>query len=204
YQNQTAPNAVTATSHQAFTSAQPVARNMVRVDAREVASAPVAPLTPTVAPQQRSVLGAGAEVRVRPPAVAVSRPVVAKTAPPPAPVSFVKQQQAIQANGGRPPVVSQTRQVQAENTQQARPNIKIAPPSQPATPQNVRANGSGQPQNNNGYRPGQPQMNVQPNLQNNSNRPAASNNAGQQPQGNLPGNSPANNGRNKSFNDRPP
>src|SRR5712692_368574 len=55
YQNQMAPNAVTATSHQAFTSAQPVARNMVRVDAREVASAPVAPLTPTVAPQQRSV-----------------------------------------------------------------------------------------------------------------------------------------------------
>src|SRR5437879_11475137 len=41
-----------------------------------------------------------AEVPVRPPAIAVSRPVVAKTAPPPTPVSFVKQQQVIQANGG--------------------------------------------------------------------------------------------------------
>src|SRR6266568_8256753 len=64
YQNQTAPNAVTATSHQAFTSAQPVGRNMVKVDAREVVSAPVIPLTPAVAPQQRSVLGASAEARV--------------------------------------------------------------------------------------------------------------------------------------------
>src|SRR5689334_20240721 len=99
YQNQTAVNAVTATSHQAFVSAQPVHSNMIRVNAREVASAPVAPLTPTVAPQQRSVLGGGAEARVRPPAVAVNRPVVAKTAPPPTPVSLTKQQQVMQANG---------------------------------------------------------------------------------------------------------
>src|SRR5258708_32715 len=103
YQNQTAPNAVTATSHQAFTSAQPVGRNMVKVDAREVASAPVAPMTPTVAPQQRSVLGAGASNSVRPPAAVLSRQVVAKTAPPPAPVSFARQQQAIQATGALPP-----------------------------------------------------------------------------------------------------
>src|SRR6266550_3013310 len=177
YVNQTAPNGVTATSQQNFTSAQPVGRNMIRVDRREVESAQVNPTTPTVAPQQRSVLGAGGAAR--PPARFQERSVVAKRPPPPAPVSFVKQQQAIQANGGRPPVASQMRQVQAEHTQQARPN-------------------------NNGYRPGQPQTNVQPNLQNNSNRPPASNNPGQQPQGNQPGNSPANNGRNKSFNDRPP
>ena len=225
YVNQTAPNGVTATSQQNFTSAQPVGRNMMRVDRREVESAQVNPTTPTVAPQQRSVLGAGAGGAARPPSRFQERSVVAKTPPPPAPASFVKQQQAIQANGGRPPAVSQMRQVQTqtENTQQARPSIKIAPPSQPATPQNVRANGSGQPQNNNGNRPGQPQMNVQPNVENNSNRPPASNNAGppqsnvqnnsnrlpasnnaeQQPQGNQPGNSPANNGREKSYNDRP-
>ena len=202
YVNQTAPNGVTATSQQNFTSAQPVGRNMMRVDRREVESAQVNPTTPTVAPQQRSVLGAGAGGAARPPSRFQERSVVAKTPPPPAPVSFVEQQQAIQANGGRPPAVSQMRQVQmqTENAQQARPNIKIAPPSQPATPQNVRANGSGQPQNNNGYPPGQPQTNIQ----NNSNRPPASNNAGLQPQGNPPGSLPANNGRNKSYNDRPP
>jgi hypothetical protein len=64
---------VTATSHQAFTSAQPVGRNMVKVDAREVASAPVAPMTPTVAPQQHSVLGSGATGSVKPPAASFSR-----------------------------------------------------------------------------------------------------------------------------------
>ncbi len=219
YVNQGAPNGVTATSQQNFSSAQPVGRNMIKVDQREVASAHVNPTTPMVAPQQKSVLGAGAASAVRPPARLQERPVVAKTAPPPAPVSFVKQQQVIQANGGRPPAVSQIRQVQAENVQQARPNIKIAPPAQLATPQNVRADGSGQPQNNNGNRPGQQQTNVQnnsnrpqapdnagqrqSNVQNNSNKPPASNNAGQQPQGNQPGNSPANNGREKSYNDRP-
>src|SRR6202165_707836 len=223
YVNQTAPNGVTATSQQNFTSAQPVGRNMMRVDRREVESAQVSATTPTVAPQQRSVLGAGAAGAARPPERLQQREVVAKTPPPPAPVSFVKQQQEIRANGGRPPAVSQMRQVQTENTQQTRPNIRIAPASQVAAPQNVRANGSGQPQNNNGNRPGQPQTNVQPNVQNNSNRPPASNNAGQpqsnvqnnsnrpasnnnagqQPQGNTPGNSTANNGREKSYNNRP-
>jgi hypothetical protein len=193
YVNQRAPNAVTATSQQNFSSAQPVGRNMIKVDQREMASAQVNATTPTVAPQQKSVLGAGAVSAVRPPARLQEREVVAKTPPPPAPVSFVKQQQEIRANGGRPPAVSQMRQVQAENTPQARPNIKIAPSAQMATPQNAHANGPGQRQNDNGNRPGQPQANrqndsnkppapnntVQPqsNAQNNSNRPPASNNA---------------------------
>jgi hypothetical protein len=197
YQNQTAPNAVTATSHQAFTSAQPVGRNMVKVDAREVASAPVAPLTPGVAPQQHSVLGAGASASVKPPAASFGRAVVAKTPPPAAPVSFAQQRQAIQANGGRPPAVSQLRQAQAENVQTARANVKIAPPSQPGTPRNVQAN-----------RPAGNVQSNQGNSQNASNRPPAANNSSpanpprgtlnaQGSSGNAPGNS-------KGYNDRPP
>jgi len=182
YQNQTAQNAVTATSHQAFTSAQPVSRNMVKVDAREMASAPVAPMTPNVAPQQHSVLGAGAAASVKPPAASFTRAVVAKTAPPPAPVSFVKQQQAIQANGGRPPAASQLRQVQAENTQQARPNIKMAPPAQPGTPRNVQAN-----------RPAGNMQNNQGKAQNNSNRPPAVSSSSPANPGNRNGNPPVNN-----------
>ncbi len=229
YQNQTGVNAVTATSHEAFTSARPVASNMVKVDAREVASAPVAPLTPNVAPQQRSVIGAGASASVKPPAASFGRAVVAKTAPPPAPVSFAKQQQAIQANGGRPPAVSQIRQVQAENTQQARPNIKIAPPAQPGNPRNAQANRpAGNMQNapanaqNNPGNAQNNQSNVQNNprnAQNNNNRPpSVSNNAppnaGNAPpnSGNRPGNPPANAGNaptntgnsSKVYNDRPP
>ncbi len=106
YVNQTAPNGVTATSHEAFTSARPVGRNMLKVDRREVETAQVNVTTPMVAPQQRSVLGAGAERAAQPPARFEGRSVVAKTAPPPAPVSFVKQQQEIQANGGRPPATT--------------------------------------------------------------------------------------------------
>src|SRR6266849_4868655 len=238
YVNQTARNGVTATSQQNFASAQPVGRNMMRVDRREVESAQVNPTTPTVAPQQRSVLGAGATGAARPPERLQERPVVAKTPPPPAPVSFVKQQQEIRANGGVPPAVSQMRRVQPENTQQDRPNIKMAPPAQLDTPRNVRANGPGRPQDN-GNRTGQPQTNVQnnssrppspnsdgqrqsneqnnssrppasnnagqpsANVQNNPNRAPASNNSGQQPQGNQPGSSRANNGRERSYNDRP-
>lgn len=184
YVNQTAPNAVTATSQQNFTSAQPVGRNMMRIDRREVESAQVNATTPTVAPQQRSVLGAGAASSARPPARFQERPVVAKTPPPPAPVSFVKQQQEIQANGGRPPAVSQMRRVHTENAPQARPNIKIAPPSQPGTPRNVQADTPAPAQNNNRNRPGQPPTTEQ----NNSKKPPVSTNAGQ-PQSNVQDNS---------------
>jgi hypothetical protein len=215
YQNQTAPNAVTATSHQAFTSAQPVARNMVKVDAREVASAPVAPLTPTVAPQQHSVLGAGASGSVKPPAASFSRAVVAKTAPPPPPVSFTKQQQAVQANGGRPPAISQLRQVQVENAQQARANVKIAPPAQPGTPRNVQANrpsGNVQNNQNNTQNSQGNAQNNQNNARNNNNRPPSINNPSSPANPgsrnvNAPANSgnvPGSSGNSKGYNDRPP
>ena len=200
YQNQTAQNAVTATSHQAFTSAQPVSRNMVKVDAREVASAPVAPLTPGVAPQQRSVLGAGVSASVKPPAASFNRQVVAKNTPPPPPVSFAKQQQVIQANGGRPPAVSQIRQVQTESAQQARSNVKIAPPAQPGNARNVQQN-----------RPAGNLENNQGNARNSSNRTPSVNNSTPANSSNRPGNPPANTGNapsnsgsSKAYNDRPP
>jgi hypothetical protein len=234
YQNQSAANAVTATSHQAFTSAQPVGRNMVRVDAREVASAPVAPLTPAVAPQQHSVLGSGAAVSAKPPAAAFNRQVVAKNTPPPPPVSFARQQQVIQANGGRPVGISQMRQTQTENVQAARPNVRIAPPAQPGIPRGVQTNrpagnmqgnqGNGQtnPGNvqNNSNRPTVPStsspanpgnaQNNSGNVQNNSNRPPVPNTSSPANPGNRnvnpasSGNPPSNPGNPKAYNDRPP
>ena len=178
YQNQAVAGAVTATSHQAFTSAQPVGRNMVQINQKEVASAQVAPIAPAVAPPKQAVLGAGAPASVKPPAALASRPVVARTTPPPAPVPFAKQQQMIQANGGAPPAMSQMRQAQAENVQAARPNIKMAPPVNPAAQQNTPAN--------------KPAA-----MQNNPNRPAAVNTAN-------PAGQPANAGNPKAYSDRPP
>jgi hypothetical protein len=144
YQNQGVNGAVTATSRTVFTSAQPVGRNFVRVNAREVASAQVAPLTPGVVPEQRSLVGAGAQAKFHPPAQVLSRPVVAKTAPPPAPVSFIRQRQAVESNGGRPISVTQERQLQPA-TPAMRNNIRMAPEAKAAQPQNTPNNRPGQP-----------------------------------------------------------
>ena len=170
YQNRTQVNAVTATSHETFVSAGSVHNNMIRVNAKEVASAPVAPMTPTVAPQQRSVVGAGMVARVRPPSPIISRPVVAKMAPPPAPVAFAKQQEIVRENGGRPPAISEMRRVQQqENAQVERPNIKMAPPVRQGPAQNARDNRP-DTQQGNPNRQGPPTNTNLPNQQGENNR----------------------------------
>jgi hypothetical protein len=187
YQNQKANNAVTATSQASFTSAQPVARNMVKVDARQVASAPVAAMTPAVAPQQRSFTGAGATAKAHPPANVVTRNVVAKTAPPPAPVPVAQQMQAVQANGGHPPAVSQVRQAQGSSA--ARPNVANVKVAAPAKQAALPARGQGVSK-----RPGQP---AAAQGQPNNNRPANANQPNQpaavQPNANRPANENTNN-----------
>jgi hypothetical protein len=185
YVNQSVPGAVTATSHAAFTSAQPVGKNMVKIDQKEIASAPVNATTPTIAPQQKSVVGAGAAAAVKPPATFQSRAVVAKNTPPPPPPSFAKQQEAIQANGGKPLAASQLHQLQPERAQASVAPVKIAPPSKLAIAQHVQANSQGQPKNNS------------------ANRPPSSNSANQPVQGNKPVGTVAP-VRQKTFDDRPP
>jgi hypothetical protein len=168
YVNQAAPGAVTATSQQTFTSGQSVHNNIVRVDERQVASAPVAVSAPTAPPTRQSVLGAGRPGAARPPAAVVARPVVAKTAPPPPPARFERQQAAVEQNGGRPVAVSQLRQMQQE---QPKPAVRMAPPARTVTPppQNA-ANRPGPPQNAN--RPVQQPGSAQPGNAQQNNRPA--------------------------------
>jgi hypothetical protein len=187
YVNQSVPGAVTATSHEAFTSAQPVAKNMVKVDAREVASAPVNATAPAVVPQQKSVLGAGAAAAVKPPTSFQNRAVVAKNTPPPPPPSFAKQQEAIHANGGKPLAVSQLHQLGPERAGPAIATVKIAPPAKSAASRPAEAN-----------HPGQPKTNVA-----NANRPPSSNNSIQPVQGNKPGATAAP-VHQKTLDDRPP
>ncbi len=183
YVNQRVPGAVTATSHETFTSAQPVARNMVRVDQREIASAQVSTTaTPAVAPQRQAVLGTGARATIRPPAAFENRAVVARTAPPPPPASFDKQEGAIRANGGRPISNSEARQLQPDNSRAA-DNVRVVARGRDRAPENNPGNNRpGNQQSNPGNQPGQPQY---------SGRPGAPNNPGQrgteQPgQGNKP------------------
>ena len=219
YQNQRANNAVTATSQASFTTAQPVGRNQVRVDAREVASAPVTPRT-TVAPQARSFTGAAAPSKARPPATLANRNVVAKTAPPPAPVPVAQQMKAVEANGGRPVA---TTQIRANQPQPARENVKVAAPAKtaelPAKGNSVNRPGQpGRPaQNQSDARPAQPNQQNQPAaVQPNANRPPNANpntpNAGNanranpnQPNPNQPNaNRPNSNAANAENPNRPP
>ena len=80
----------------AFVNARPVAQNVMRVDPREIASAPVSHVV-AVEPVRTSVIGAGRPVSVRPPTAIISRPVVAVRTPPPPPRP-IDQRQA-QAGG---------------------------------------------------------------------------------------------------------
>ncbi len=85
-------NGVTVVSHDAFVNARPVAQNVMRVDAREIASAPVSHVV-AAEPIRTSVIGAGRPVPVRPPTAVLNRPVVAVRTPPP-PQNPIEQRQA--------------------------------------------------------------------------------------------------------------
>jgi hypothetical protein len=191
YVNQRVSGAVTATSGQNFASAQPVARNMVRVDEREAATAQVAVRGPAVVPPKQAVLGGGAATRYQPPAAVQARAVVAKTPPPPAPLPFAQRQAAIKANEGQPISNAQVRQLQSEQPHNNVMPVRIAPPARVATspqPGNVQP-GTGQPGN---ARPGNAQQGNR-GMQQNSNRPPSAN-------ANPNVNTPVNNNANPNVN----
>ena len=131
YVNRNVPGAVVATTSQAFTTAQPIARNSVHVDERAIVSAPVRVVTPAVVPTKQSVLGGGRSVSARPSAIVQTRTVVARVAPPAPPPAFERRQEAITANGGRPLSVGAVRSIPT-----GRPpvtaTVKLAPPAMPA------------------------------------------------------------------------
>ena len=191
YVNQGVPGAVTATSPHAFTSAQPVSRNLVAVDQREVASAPVGVSAPSIAPPKQAVMGSGAATNVHPPAALANRSVVAKTTPPPPPPSFEKQQAAIQANHGQPISMAQTRQIQPARATATVAPVKIAPPSTPATPRVNAVQGQGT----------RPVQTTQQPGQNNPNRPSNATRRRQSQRNQNNQGKPANA---RTLNDRPP
>ncbi|HEX5460854.1 MAG TPA: DUF6600 domain-containing protein [Steroidobacteraceae bacterium] len=101
YANIQVPGAVTAVPRNVFTSAQLVGPHRVILPHQGGFRATA--LAPAIMPGRQSVLGAraGRVVRV-PPRAVVNRPIVARLAPPRAPVSFAREQAAMRANGGRP------------------------------------------------------------------------------------------------------
>jgi len=134
YVNQGVSGAVTATSGQTFTSARSVSSNLVAVNQKEMASAPVSVSAPAVAPPKQAVMGAGAPTNVHPPAAVQTRQVVAKTAPPPPPLPFQQRQAAIQANQGRPIPMAEARQLESQHAHNNVAPVRIAPTATVATP----------------------------------------------------------------------
>ena len=126
YANRNVPGAVAAIPTQAFTTAQPVSRNIVKVDARALASAPTQAIAPAVLPAKQAVLGSGRAVAVKPPGAVQMRTVVARTAPPSPPPAFEKRQAAIRNNAGQPLSMAQVRQIQPPVESRAAA-VRIAP-----------------------------------------------------------------------------
>ena len=104
YANRTVPNAITAVPQDRFSSGRRVTESARTVSGSQAGAARVV-LAPEIAPQRASVLGPGAANAPRaprPPAGVTSRPVVARTAPPPAALPFDLKQPQLNRNPGRP------------------------------------------------------------------------------------------------------
>jgi hypothetical protein len=154
YANRSVQGAVMVVPQQAFVSAQPVAKASVTVNAQQIASMSVSARA-SVAPTRASVLGAKAASAghvAAPPAAVASRQIVAKKTPPPAPIPFAKQQQALAAHPGQPLGRSEVQTLRPAASAAARPMVKVAPVGKPATP-NVGKPAANLP---NAPKPGQP------------------------------------------------
>ncbi len=124
YMHQHNAGAVTAVSHDTFVNSRPVANSNVRVNQQQMQAAEVQ-RNFSVAPVQRSVVGASAPAGVRPPAAVMSRQVVVKETPAPIRPSFnntAPQQNRTFRQAGAPPVQQQQQQQQRQQQgQQQRP-----------------------------------------------------------------------------------
>lgn len=138
-------NAVVAMPQNSFVAAQSVRSAAVRLDSNQIRQAQVVGAAPKVAPQPQSVMANfNGRKAAAPPAALAGRPVVAKLAPPPAPVPFAAQQQMLQQHPGTPVVRAQLQtlrtqtagqsaapgrvQVRAIDTTQVRPVASVVRP----------------------------------------------------------------------------
>ena len=94
-------NAVTAVPTQAFVQAQPVQRAAVRMDRNALRATQVVAAVP-IAPARASMTGGAPPAQARPDQRMMDRKVVARQAPPPAPASFERREEAMKQQPGKP------------------------------------------------------------------------------------------------------
>ncbi|MCC7218970.1 MAG: hypothetical protein IT517_19505 [Burkholderiales bacterium] len=132
YRYRNAVAAVTAVPVETLVRGRPVQQNVVQVNNNVIVNAPVvaaAPAQPTV----QSFVGAAPRSQARPPAEAVRKPVIARTAPPAAAVPTPQDRMAIVQSQGRP-VDRATLERIAQPQQQPRQQGAPAPGALPVLP----------------------------------------------------------------------
>lgn len=130
YVNRTAPNAVTAVSHETFVNARPVARNVVVVPQRELEQAPVSHMS-DVEPIRTSAIGAGRPTSIVPPAAVANRLVVAQRPPAPPAQPFSQRRDPLVARPARPvnePTVARPDTYQPKPEPTSRPGTAVSHP----------------------------------------------------------------------------
>jgi hypothetical protein len=172
YVNQRVTNSVTVVNHDTFVNARPVHNNIVRVDARQMAAAPVThDVARNIQPDRQSVVGPARQVQNRPPEQAVNRQVVATRQP-----TVVNRPAAVMGAGNQRPAAPP-----------AVRTVRAAPQTEAKSLERGARGGANPPPNNNvGARPGQPGN--QPGAP--ANRPGADNNRSVPGQPSAPGNQP--------------
>jgi hypothetical protein len=159
YANRNVAGAITAVPAAAFVSARPVAGAAIAVNRETFANGRVSGFA-AVAPTRASIAPAAA-ARAMPPATAISRPIVAATAPPAPMASFAQRQTMLQKNPGQPlrenqlhaPAVAAATGPGAARGPIERPNVRVvtnagAPVRTPAPPLPARSGPIGAQQNN--------------------------------------------------------
>ncbi|MGZ5786893.1 MAG: DUF6600 domain-containing protein, partial [Ramlibacter sp.] len=131
YANRNVAGAVVAVPATAFVQSQAVSKAAVRVAPAAIASRPVA-FAPLLAPTEKSVHGAAA-AGDKPPARALERPVVARTAPPPSHAGFAAQQPQLTAKPGQPLDEAARKQLKPA-APVPQPVVKVVPPAHQAQP----------------------------------------------------------------------
>lgn len=125
YANQGVQGAVVAVPTTSFVQSQPVSRAVLSASRAQLVNAPLA-IAPPLVPTDLSVRG-GAAQRDRPPGRVFERPVVARSAPPAAPVGLAAQQPQLAAQPGRPLDDSARKEIKPSAPA---PVIKVLPPTQ--------------------------------------------------------------------------
>jgi hypothetical protein len=130
YGNRNVPGAVTVVPRNVFIGARPVAAAALKINVQELAKASVTPVM-RVAPSAESIgVGIGTRPAGALPSQQLSRPVIARHAPPAPPAPFAERVKAIASQGGAPLAPTQLKALRQAHANEAHapPRVVMAAP----------------------------------------------------------------------------